>query len=69
MGKQREIGGKMSQLSVHCTPMQITCKTQHIRCTLYSGLSGNVSSRLKVHDRKQGAANEGNIQKAHFGEY
>lgn len=62
------MGKCLDLLNVHCTPMQITCKTQHIRCTLYSGLSGNVSSRLKVHDRKQGAANEGNIQKAHFGE-
>lgn len=62
------MGNVIDFLSVRCTPMQITCKKQHIRSTLCSGLSGNVSSRLKVHDREQGAANEGNIQKALLGE-
>lgn len=62
------MGKVLDLLNVHCTPMQMTCKKQHIRSTLYSGLPGNVSSRLKVHDREQGAANEGNIQKALLGE-
>lgn len=68
MGKQAENSGKSSCLNAHCTPMQITCKNQPIRSTLCSGLSGKVSSRLKVHDRDQGAANEGNIQKGLLGE-
>lgn len=62
------MGKVLDSLNVHCTPMQITCKNQHIRSTLYSGWSGNVSSRLKVHDRERSAANEGNNQKALLGE-
>lgn len=62
------MGRVLDLLNVHCTFMQITRIKQHIRSTLCSGLPGNVSSRLKVHDREQGAANEGNIQKALLGE-